>query len=316
MSEIYLAGGCFWGSEKYFSLIHGVLSTQVGYANGNTQNPTYEEVCHHNTGHAEAVHIVYDSEIIPLEFLLDLYYKSINPVSVNKQGGDHGAQYRTGIYYVNDEDIQVIKASIAKLQEKYNEPIAIEVEPLRNFSPAEEYHQKYLDKNPGGYCHIPDFMFEMAENSIVNPEIYKAPDADTLRKTLTAQQYEVTQNNATEAPFSNEFWDSFKSGIYVDITTGEPLFASSDKFESGCGWPSFSKPVDPNVINEKHDSSHGMSRTEVRSRAGNAHLGHVFNDGPQETGGLRYCINSASLRFIPKEDMDKEGYGYLLGLIK
>lgn len=165
MSEIYLAGGCFWGSEKYFSLISGVLSTKVGYANGNTENPTYEEVCHNNTGHAEAVHIVYDSKVISLEFLLDMYYKSIDPVSINKQGGDRGTQYRTGIYYVNSEDIQVIKQSIAKLQENYSEPIAVEVEPLRNFTIAEEYHQKYLDKNPGGYCHIPEFMFEMAANT-------------------------------------------------------------------------------------------------------------------------------------------------------
>lgn len=168
MSEIYLAGGCFWGSEKYLSLIHGVLSTKVGYANGNTENPTYEEVCHKNTGHAEAVHIIYDSEVISLEYLLEMYYKSINPVSVNKQGGDHGTQYRTGIYYVNNEDIQVIKQSISKLQEKYSEPIAIEIEPLRNFTIAEEYHQKYLDKNPGGYCHIPDSMFEIAANTNKN----------------------------------------------------------------------------------------------------------------------------------------------------
>lgn len=165
MSEIYLAGGCFWGSEKYFSLIRGVLSTKVGYANGNTENPTYEDVCHNNTGHAETVHIVYDSNVLSLELLLDLYYKSINPVSVNKQGGDHGAQYRTGIYYVNNDDFEIIKKSISKLQESYSEAIAIEIEALRNFTIAEEYHQKYLDKNPGGYCHIPELKFEMAANS-------------------------------------------------------------------------------------------------------------------------------------------------------
>ncbi len=162
MSEIYLAGGCFWGSEKYFSLIRGVLSTEVGYANGNTENPTYEEVCRNNTGHAETVHIEYDSNVISLEFLLEMYYKSIDPTSVNKQGGDRGTQYRTGIYYVNNDDLPIIKKSIAKLQENYTDPIAVEVEPLRNFYRAEEYHQKYLDKNPGGYCHIPDIMFEIA----------------------------------------------------------------------------------------------------------------------------------------------------------
>ncbi|WP_312354946.1 peptide-methionine (R)-S-oxide reductase MsrB [Aminipila sp.] len=315
MSEIYLAGGCFWGTEKYLSLIPGVLSTQAGYANGNTEEPTYEEVCNRNTGHAETVRVVYDSEIIPLAFLLELYYESIDPVSVNRQGGDYGPQYRTGIYYVNEEDLQVINHSILQLQEQYGKPIAIEVEPLHNFTPAEEYHQKYLDKHPGGYCHISKAKLEKAAKSIVNPTFYKAPDTDTLRKILTEEQYEVTQNSATEPPFQNEFWDTFQPGIYVDITTGEPLFASSDKFESGCGWPSFSKPIDPNVIHEKKDTSYGMYRTEVRSHAGNAHLGHVFNDGPKKTGGLRYCINSASLRFIPREQMAREGYGYLLDRI-
>ena len=316
MSEIYLAGGCFWGTEKYLSSIRGVLSTQAGYANGKTENPTYEEVCHQNTGHAETVHVVYDSEMIPLEFLLELYYETIDPVSVNRQGGDYGAQYRTGIYYVDDRDLQVIKSSIAQLQERYDKPIAIEVAPLYSFSPAEEYHQKYLDKHPNGYCHIPKALFEKAAKSIINPVVYRAPDGDTLRKTLTAVQYEVTQNSATEPPFQNEFWDTFRPGIYVDITTGEPLFTSSDKFESGCGWPSFSKPIDPDVIQEKRDVSHGMYRTEVRSRGGNAHLGHVFNDGPRKTGGLRYCINSASLRFIPRDEMAKEGYGHLLHLFQ
>jgi len=234
---------------------------------------------------------------------------------VNRQGGDHGPQYRTGIYYINDEDLPVIEHSIAQLQKRYTGSIAIEVAPLRGFSLAEEYHQKYLEKNPGGYCHISKPLFEKAAKAVVNPTFYQAPDADTLRQTLTKAQYEVTQNSATESPFQNEFWNTFQSGIYVDITTGEPLFASSDKFESGCGWPSFSKPIDPGVIREKQDLSHGMHRTEVRSRAGNAHLGHVFPDGPQQSGGLRYCINSASLRFVPKEAMEGEGYGYLLDLI-
>lgn len=316
MSEIYLAGGCFWGTEKYLSSIRGVISTQVGYANGETQNPTYEQVCYQNTGHAETVRVVYDPLIISLTFLLELYFDSIDPVSVNCQGGDFGTQYRTGIYYTNDKDLQVIKSSIAKLQERYKRPIAIEVELLRNYTPAEEYHQKYLDKNPDGYCHISPKLFEKAAKSTESSDDYKSSSKNDLRKKLTEIQYEVTQNSVTEPPFQNEFWNAFKSGIYVDITTGEPLFTSNDKFDSGCGWPSFSKPIQPHVIDEKEDFSHGMHRTEVRSRGGNAHLGHVFDDGPKKTGGLRYCINSASLRFIPKEDMEKEGYGHLINLIK
>lgn len=315
MSEIYLAGGCFWGMEKYLASICGVHSTQVGYANGKTENPTYEDVCYHNTGHAETVRVVYDANILPLEFLLELYYEGIDPVSVNRQGGDTGVQYRTGIYYVSENDLPVIERSIVQLQKRYDKPIAIEVKPLENFTPAEEYHQKYLDKHPGGYCHIGRDKFEKAAGAVVNPADYQAPDPEKLRKTLTKTQYQVTQNGATEPSFRNEFWESFRTGIYVDITTGEPLFASTDKFESGCGWPSFSKPIDPHVVREKADTSHGMLRTEIRSRVRNAHLGHVFEDGPRELGGLRYCINSASLRFVPKEDMEREGYGYLLGLV-
>ena len=315
MSEIYLAGGCFWGTEKYIASIHGVLSTEVGYANGKTLNPTYEEVCTNNTGHAETVHVVYDPGIVSLAFLLELYYEAIDPTSYNRQGGDFGIQYRTGIYYVDDKDLPVIESSISKLQKRIDKPIAIEVKRLENFSPAEEYHQKYLDKNPAGYCHIGRSKIEKAANAIIDPADFKAPETEELHA-LSKMQFDVTQNAATEPPFQNQYFDSFRSGIYVDITTGEPLFASSDKFESGCGWPSFSKPIDPNVVRQREDRSHGMLRTEIRSRVGNAHLGHVFDDGPIESGGLRYCINSASLRFIPKEDMEQEGYGYLLHLAK
>jgi len=316
MSEIYLAGGCFWGMEKYISSIRGVRSTQAGYANGRIANPTYEEVCSCGTGHAETVRVDYDPEIVPLEFLLELYYSAIDPVSVNRQGGDTGTQYRTGIYYADENDKPVIEGSVARLQKSFARPIAVEVAPLVNFSPAEEYHQKYLEKNPGGYCHIGKDKFEKAAAALVNPAAFMPPDPGGLRGKLTPLQYDVTQSGATETPFRNEYCGNFKAGIYVDITTGEPLFASGDKFESGCGWPSFSKPIDPNVIREKKDTSHGMVRTEVKSRVGDAHLGHVFRDGPEKSGGLRYCINSAALRFVPEEDMERKGYGYLLELIK
>jgi peptide methionine sulfoxide reductase msrA/msrB len=316
VKEIYLAGGCFWGTEKYLSLVKGIISTEVGYANGNTENPTYEDVCYRKTGHAETVKVLYDPSIISLEFILKLYYDVINPISINRQGNDIGTQYRTGIYYTDATDKDIILESIKELQKKYDKPIAIEVMSLDNYFRAEEYHQKYLDKNPNGYCHIGHDKFEKAEKAEDSQIKYMAKPKEILKETLTDIQYAVTQNNATEPPFRNEYYDNFKKGIYVDVTTGEPLFTSSDKFESGCGWPSFSKPINPDLIRELEDTTYGMQRVEVRSKTGDAHLGHVFNDGPREMGGLRYCINSASLRFIPKEEMEENGYGYLLDLVE
>ncbi len=315
MAEIYLAGGCFWGLEKYLESIQGVTETQSGYANGETTEPTYEEVCS-GSGHAETVKVVYEPDILPLSFLLSLFFGAIDPTSVNCQGNDRGIQYRTGIYYTDISDRPVIEQSLNDLQEQLGKPVMVEAAPLVNYCPAEDYHQKYLDKNPGGYCHIKPAVFYRAASAVVNPADYSPPDKETLSKVLTPQQHDVTQASATEPPYNNEYWDLYTPGIYVDITTGEPLFSSADKFDSGCGWPSFSKPVDPNVLREKRDLSHGMIRTEVRSRVGGAHLGHVFDDGPKEQGGLRYCINSAALKFIPKEEMEREGYGYLLEHIK
>jgi len=312
--EIYLAGGCFWGTEKYLSVVKGVLKTEVGYANGKTANPSYEDVCYRNTGHAETVKVVYDPEEISLEFILKLFYDVIDPLAKNRQGNDKGTQYRTGIYYTDNQDREIILNSIKELQIKYDKPVAIEVMPLENYYVAEEYHQKYLDKNPNGYCHIGGEKFEKAKQAQDVKVKYKPIPKEVLKEKLTDIQYDVTQNNATEPPFRNEYYDNFKEGIYVDVTSGEPLFISSDKFESGCGWPSFSKPINPDIINKVTDATHGMTRFEVRSKTGNAHLGHVFNDGPKESGGLRYCINSASLKFIPKEKMEEEGYGYLLKL--
>lgn len=316
VKEIYLAGGCFWGTEKYLSQVKGIVNTEVGYANGNTANPTYEDVCYRKTGHAEAVKVLYDPNIVSLEFILKLYYDVINPLSINRQGNDIGTQYRTGIYYTDIEDKELIFESIKTLQKKYDKSIAIEVLPLQNYFPAEEYHQKYLDKNPNGYCHIGQDKFEKAEKAEDTNLKYRSKPKELLKKTLTDIQYAVTQNNATEPPFRNDYYDNFRKGIYVDVTTGEPLFTSGDKFDSGCGWPSFSKPISPDLIHELDDVTHNMQRVEVRSKTGNAHLGHVFNDGPRKLGGLRYCINSASLLFIPKEEMEEKGYGYLLDLVK
>lgn len=316
MKMIYLAGGCFWGTEKYLSLIPGVLSTQVGYANGQTENPSYEDVCRRNTGHAEAVKVEYDESLISLTFLLEMYYKSIDPTSLNRQGGDVGTQYRTGIYYTDPEDKAIIEGSVILLSESLSDPVAIEILPLENFYSAEEYHQSYLDKNPGGYCHIDFGLFEEARNAVDTRTRFRAAPKAELKDTLNKMQFEVTQNNATEPPFANEYHNTFERGIYVDVTSGEPLFVSSQKFESGCGWPSFAKPIAADSIEYLPDTTHGRQRTEVRAKNSDAHLGHVFEDGPRELGGLRYCINSASLRFVPKDKMEEEGYGYLLSQIE
>ena len=311
--EIYLAGGCFWGVEGYFKRIEGVKDTTCGYANGKTANPSYEDVCRHNTGHAETVRVLFDTDVISLEDLLIYYFRIIDPVSVNKQGNDVGTQYRTGIYYTDESLLPVIKAAVEREQRKYNEKIAVEVLPLENFYSAEEYHQNYLDKNPNGYCHI---NLNLANEPIVRSENYKKLDDKELKEKLTTLQYDVTMNAATERPFDNEFNSNFERGIYVDITSGEPLFLSTDKFESGCGWPSFSKPIQKDLVRYNKDLSLGRRRIEVRSNVADAHLGHVFDDGPSELGGLRYCINSAALRFIPIDKMDAQGYGYLKKYIK
>ncbi len=321
LREIYLAGGCFWGLEAYMKELPGVYDTEVGYANGNTQNPSYEEVCRNNTGHAETVLVRYAPAEMDLDTLLTAFFKVIDPTSQNRQGNDRGSQYRTGIYYTDAADLPAIEAAVQKQAEKYTKPIATEVLPLNNYYPAEEYHQDYLDKNPGGYCHI-DLSdaeeFQAGKNlgeaelsSLILPENYPVPSQAELREKLTENQYQVTQNGDTERPYSNEYADNFETGLYVDVVTGEPLFTSMDKFESGCGWPSFTKPIIPQVVTEHKDTKFNMVRTEVRSRAGDTHLGHVFPDGPADRGGLRYCINSASIRFVPVAQLEAEGYGFL-----
>lgn len=323
LKEIYLAGGCFWGLEAYMQKIDGVEDAVSGYANGKTENPKYQDL--HTSGHAETVKVVYNPDMVSLEELLEYYLRVVDPVSINKQGNDTGTQYRTGVYYTNNSEKTIIEKVLANEQNKYDKPIAIEVLPLQQFFIAEEYHQDYLDKNPGGYCHIDLSLADkpLSDKDISKsnePEIdaskYPRPSNDELKKQLTDEQYQVAVNSDTERPFANEYWNNFEKGIYVDITTKEPLFVSTDKFESGCGWPSFSKPINEDVVKYSEDDSFNMNRTEVRSRSGNAHLGHVFDDGPKESGGKRYCINSASLEFIPYEKMDERGYGYLKYLLE
>lgn len=328
--EIYLAGGCFWGTELYVDLIYGVISAESGYANGTTANPSYREVCS-GSGHAEAVHVVYDPKIVSLDEILTAFYDSIDPTTKDRQGNDIGRQYRSGIYYVpnadgsESADAAVIRTSLDALQQRIGKPLAIEVAPIVNFYRAEDAHQEYLTKNPNGYCHIsPALIAKMREKraaaeraAAAKPtRTYEKPSDAELKARLTGMQYAVTQEKATERPFFNEYDHEFREGIYCDITTGEPLFISADKYDSGCGWPAFSRPIDAALIAEHEDLSHGMVRTEVTAANSGAHLGHVFDDGPAATGGLRYCINSASLRFIPKEDMEEEGYGDYLYLLE
>ncbi len=315
LREVFLAGGCFWGVQAFLDRVPGVAETEVGYANGSTSNPTYEEVCRGDTGHAEAVRVRYDASRLPLEKLLTAFFSIINPTSKNRQGGDFGTQYRTGVYLAGPwaaEDRAVAERVFAEEGKKHGQPLAVELEPLKSFYSAEGYHQKYLEKNPGGYCHVNFDRLKDISEAPARPKErsdYVRPSDSELREKLTDLQYRVTQNSATEAPFSSPLDKHWEPGIYVDIVTGEPLFSSTDKFDSGCGWPAFSKPIDPEVVRELMDTSHGMVRSEVRSRAGDSHLGHVFEDGPKDKGGLRYCINGASLRFIPVADLDKEGYG-------
>ncbi len=313
---IYLAGGCFWGVEQLMQSIPGVLDAQSGYANGSCEaDANYKTVCGGDTGFRETVRVEYDPEQVSLDALLLAYFYVIDPTVENRQGNDIGSQYQTGVYYTNDKAKETV-ARIAELERGRSENFFVEIGPLKNYYPAEEYHQDYLEKHPNGYCHIPKAEMELFSKLRIDPGDYQKPAAEAIRDRLTEEQYRVTQESGTERAFTGEFWDQFEKGIYVDIVTGEPLFSSTDKFESGCGWPAFTKPIEEPAVVELEDNSFGMRRTEVRSRAGDSHLGHVFTGDPESPNGVRYCINSASLRFVPYEKMEAEGYGYLLSLFE
>lgn len=311
IQEIYLAGGCFWGIEEYFSRIDGVIDVYAGYANGKTKQTSYSQLA--KTKHAEAVNVLYDPQQVDLVVLLDYYFKVVDPLSVNQQGNDRGTQYRTGIYYLNEEQKKVVEQVIEDKQKDYERPIVVEVEPVNNYVVAEEEHQDYLKKNPNGYCSID---LNKANDLVINQVQYPKPSQSELRQTLSPEAYAVTQENQTERAFSNEYWDFFEPGIYVDIVTGEPLFSSEDKYDSNCGWPSFTKPIIPEVVTYAYDYSYNLTQIEVRSRAGESHLGHVYDDGPLAATGLRFCINSLAIRFVPREEMTTAGYGNLLIVAK
>lgn len=298
--EIYLAGGCFWGVEGYFRQLDGILDTEVGYANGKTEDTTYQDL--KNTEHAETLYVKYDANKIALQEIMDHFFRIIDPTILDRQGNDIGRQYRTGVYSNSDEVLEEVKNIVESKRPLYDKPIVVEVEKLNNYVTAEEYHQDYLVKNPGGYCHID---LSLAEEPLYK-EFTKLSDEE-LKATLTELQYEVTQNSATERAFTSEYDNFDEDGVYVDITTGEPLFSSRDKYDAGCGWPSFTRPITSYVIEYEKDDTHGMSRVETRSKGGDAHLGHVFEDGPKDEGGLRYCINGAALKFVPYDEMDAAG---------
>lgn len=309
------AGGCFWCMVEPFDTRPGIISVVSGYTGGTTDNPTYEAVCSGTTGHVEAVQITFDSNIMPYEKLVETFWQQIDPTDAGGQFHDRGESYQTAIFYHNEKQKEIAEASKQRLADsgKFKKSIVTEIIPATTFYPAEDEHQDYYRTHA---FHYKLYKKGSGRADFIKNNWSKSIDKSKLKEQLTPIQYSVTQEKGTERPFQNEYWNNEKEGIYVDIVSGEVLFSSKEQFDAGCGWPSFTKPIDPHQVNEDTDTTHGMVRTEVRSKEGDSHLGHVFGDGPKDQGGLRYCMNSAAMRFIPKEKMEDDGYGEHLYLFE